>query len=55
MVGDRLYTDIAVGVNAGITSVLVLSGESTLADLERSDVKPDYVFGDLSGITDAIR
>lgn len=55
MVGDRLYTDIAVGVNAGITSVLVLSGESTLADLEKSDVKPDYVFDDLSGITEAIR
>ena len=55
MVGDRLYTDIAVGVNAGITSILVLSGESTLADLKRSDVKPDYVFHDLSGITNTIR
>ena len=55
MVGDRLYTDIAVGVNAGITSILVLSGESTLEDLGKSPVKPDYVFDDLSGITEAIR
>ena len=55
MVGDRLYTDIAVGVNAGITSILVLSGESTLSDLAASDIKPDYVFDDLSGITEKLR
>lgn len=31
MVGDRIYTDIAMGHNAGAFSVLVLSGETTLA------------------------
>ena len=30
MVGDRIYTDIAMGHNAGALSVLVLSGETTL-------------------------
>ena len=55
MVGDRLYTDIAVGVNAGVTSILVWSGESTPEDLAVSDVKPDYIFDDLSGITEQIR
>ncbi len=55
MVGDRLYTDIAVGRNAGITSILVLSGESTREDLISSPVKPDYVFDDLSGIFEKIR
>lgn len=54
MVGDRLYTDIAVGVNAGITSILVLSGESTKEDLAASPVKPSYVFEDLSGIQASI-
>jgi ribonucleotide monophosphatase NagD (HAD superfamily) len=44
LLGDRLYTDIKSGVNAGIDTVLVLSGEATLADLEASDVKPTYVF-----------
>ena len=43
MVGDRLYTDIASGVNAGIDTVFVLSGEGTRADLESSDVVPTYV------------
>ena len=43
MLGDRLYTDIAAGVNAGIDTVFVLSGEGTLDDLETSPEKPTYV------------
>lgn len=42
MVGDRLYTDIASGYNAGIDTVFVLSGEGTMEDVEASDVKPTY-------------
>ncbi len=42
--GDRLYTDIASGVNAGVDTVLVLSGEATLKDYEQSEVKPTFVF-----------
>jgi len=41
--GDRLYTDIACGVNAGISTIFVLSGEGTMEDLEASEVKPTYV------------
>ena len=43
LLGDRLYTDIQSGVNAGIDTVLVLSGEATLEDLAASDTKPTYV------------
>ena len=43
MLGDRLYTDIASGVNAGIDTVFVLSGEGTMADLEVSPEKPTYI------------
>lgn len=46
-VGDRLYTDIAVGVNNGAMGALVLTGEATEADIEKSDVKPDAVFASL--------
>jgi HAD superfamily hydrolase (TIGR01450 family) len=42
--GDRLYTDIATGVNNGILSVCVLSGETTRKDLAASAVQPDLVF-----------
>ena len=43
VVGDRIYTDIRSGVNAGVTTVLVMSGETTYEILEKSDIKPDYV------------
>lgn len=43
MLGDRLYTDIASGVNAGIDTVFVLSGEGTMSDLEVSPEKPTYI------------
>lgn len=55
LIGDRLYTDIACGVNAGVNSVFVLSGEGTLEDLEKSDVKPDYVFENIKEILEFIK
>ena len=47
IIGDRLYTDVACGIAAGIDSALVLSGESTETDLASSEHKPTYVFKDL--------
>ena len=44
MVGDRLYTDIAAGRNNGLKSILVLSGEASLADVSDSDVIPHLIF-----------
>jgi ribonucleotide monophosphatase NagD (HAD superfamily) len=37
MVGDRLYTDIAMANRAGCVGILVLSGEATMADVEGLD------------------
>ena len=51
IVGDRLYTDIAVADQSDVTSILVLSGESTREDVKTSDVKPDVILEDLSEIT----
>ena len=50
MVGDRLYTDITAGFNAGVDTAFVLSGEGTLADLESSEVKPTWVFDSLAAL-----
>jgi HAD superfamily hydrolase (TIGR01457 family) len=46
-VGDRLYTDIAAGVNNGCMGILVLTGEATLEEVKTSDIKPDLVFESL--------
>lgn len=49
MIGDRLYTDIALG-RSGIMTILVLSGETNKKDLYQSEFKPDMVFEDLAGL-----
>ena len=53
MVGDRLYTDIASGVNAGIDTAFLLSGEGTRADLEDSEARPTWVFDDIAALHSA--
>jgi 4-nitrophenyl phosphatase len=52
MVGDRLYTDIALGPAAGIVNCLVLSGETQAEDLQGSPFQPTYTFQDLGAIAD---
>jgi 4-nitrophenyl phosphatase/NagD protein len=54
IVGDRLYTDIATGRNAGIASMLVLSGETKREDLVDSLVQPDYIFENLGDLAEHI-
>ena len=43
MVGDRLYTDIEMADRAGVHGILVLSGEATMEDLEKSPQRPSLV------------
>lgn len=54
-VGDRLYTDIMVAVNAGAVSVLVMSGETTPDILAASETKPDYVLADVAELAGILR
>lgn len=50
VVGDRLNTDLAMGARAGMTTALVLTGVSDHADVEASDVEPDYVLDSLAEV-----
>ncbi|MBQ9000671.1 MAG: HAD-IIA family hydrolase [Eggerthellaceae bacterium] len=50
VVGDRLYTDIAAGVNANACSVCVLTGEATIDDIKASDVSPTYTVSSVADI-----
>jgi HAD superfamily hydrolase (TIGR01457 family) len=50
MVGDRLYTDIKMGFDLGVQSVLVLSGETSMEDYEKSHIKATYVMDSVKDI-----
>lgn len=43
MVGDRIYTDVKSGLNAGTLAILVMSGETTREILDQSTDRPDLV------------
>ena len=50
VVGDRIYTDIKSGINAGAVSILVMCGETTQEILDTSSDKPDIVLCDTGEI-----
>ena len=52
MIGDRLYTDIALGKSAGISTILVLSGETQADEIETSLHQPSYVFQNLGKVAE---
>ena len=55
VVGDRIYTDVKSGLNAGVTGILVLSGETTLEILRQSQDQPHLVLEHAGEILAAIR
>ena len=55
MIGDRVYTDIASGYNAGIDTIFVLSGEGTTTDAENTDTRPTYIFKNIREVLNNIK
>lgn len=54
VLGDRIYTDIACGINAGIDSCFLLSGEGVREDIEKYGIRPSYVFENIRIFADAV-
>ena len=50
VVGDRLYTDIATGINAGVSTLCVLTGEASIDEIVKGDIKPSYTFDSVMDI-----
>ncbi|MBQ9346208.1 MAG: HAD-IIA family hydrolase [Oscillibacter sp.] len=55
LVGDRIYTDIACGVNAGIDTAFVLSGEGIPSDIAQYGVTPSGTYRDIREIYELMR
>ena len=53
--GDRLETDILGAVRTGIRSIMVLTGISSVADLQDLDYHPTWVMDDIRAVTKALR
>ena len=54
VVGDRVYTDVASGVHAGVDTIGVLSGEATLEDFQNTDTPPTWLFENVREIWKAL-
>jgi NagD protein len=55
LAGDRLYTDMAMARRAGAVGVLVLTGETSAADVARADPPPDLVVPSLKEFGEHLR
>jgi NagD protein len=54
MVGDRMDTDVVAGIEAGLDTILVLSGSTKPADIERYPYRPGRVFDSIADLIDLI-
>ena len=54
LIGDRVYTDIACGKNAGIDTVFVLSGEGVEADREKYGVQPTWTLPNIRAVLEEL-
>jgi len=50
VIGDRLYTDILVGLNAGVDAICVLSGEASMEDVENYPHKPTEILKSIADL-----
>ena len=51
MIGDRMDTDIVAGLEAGLHTILVLTGVTTAAEIERFPYRPSQV---VDGVADLV-
>jgi HAD superfamily hydrolase (TIGR01450 family) len=54
VIGDRLYTDIATALNAGVMSICVLTGDTTVEEIKRGSIKPNLTFNSVKDIYEAM-
>jgi NagD protein len=54
MIGDRMDTDIVAGMEAGLHTVLVLTGLTTEADVATYPFRPNQILGGVNELIDQI-
>jgi ribonucleotide monophosphatase NagD (HAD superfamily) len=54
VIGNRLGTDIKAGINAGLKTILVLTGVESKKSVENADVTPDFIFENLDELKEFV-
>ena len=54
VVGDRLYTDIACGINGGVDTCVLFTGEAKPEDLKDTPYPPTYAFENVNELLQAL-
>jgi len=54
MIGDRMDTDIVAGIEAGLETILVLTGVTTEAEIERFSYRPSRVVASVADLVDEL-
>lgn len=54
VVGDRLYTDIACGINGGVDTCVIFSGEACPEDMNDTPYPADYAFDNIAELLRAV-
>jgi NagD protein len=54
MIGDRMDTDVVAGIEAGLKTVLVLTGSTLRSDIDRYPYRPTLVLDSIADVVDLI-
>jgi NagD protein len=54
MVGDRMDTDVVAGIEAGLETVLVLTGSTRRSDIARFPFRPSHVYDSIADVVDLV-
>ena len=54
MIGDRMDTDIVAGIEAGLSTILVLSGVTAESDVDRFPYRPGRIVASVADLVDEV-
>jgi len=54
MIGDRMDTDIVAGIEAGLSTILVLSGVTSESDIDRFPYRPGRIVDSVADLVDEV-